>query len=77
MGNVNLMFRIEIGFDPERGYAAIILDVRQQRTKALRGNSMQQITSRLRHILNEEADKQRRFPLESEKSSIITPNGFE
>ena len=77
MGNVNLMFRIEIGFDPDRGYAAIILDLQEQRTKALRGNSMQQLTSRLRHILNEEAEKARHFPLESEKSSIITPNGFE
>ena len=77
MGNPVLMFRIEIGFDPDRGYAAIILDLQEQRTKAIRGNSMQQITSRIRNVLNEEARKARHFPMEAEKSSIITPNGFE
>jgi hypothetical protein len=72
------MFRIDIGFDPERGYAASVLDLQQQRMKGIRGNSMQQITSRLRNVLNEEAQKQKHFPLEHEKepSRIITPNGF-
>jgi hypothetical protein len=77
------MYRIDIGFDPERGYGAALFDVVNDRQKGIRASSMQQLTSRLRNVLNEEAEKQRRFPSEHEKtpdepSRIITPgmNGF-
>jgi hypothetical protein len=75
-----LLFRIDIGFDPERGYAAAVLDIPNQRTKGIRGNSCQQLTSRLRNVLNEEMSQRKHFPLEhdrSEPSRIITPNGFQ
>jgi hypothetical protein len=74
-----LLFRIDIGFDPERGYAASLMDIQHKRMKGIRGNSMQQLTSRLRNVLNEEAAKMKAFPLEHEReepSRIITPNGF-
>lgn len=75
------MFRIDIGFDPERGYGAAVLDVVNERQKGIRANSIQQLTSRLRNVLNEEVERRRQFPLEHEKtpeepSRIITPNGF-
>lgn len=70
------MFRIDIGFDPDRGYAAVLYDAQLDRQKGIRGNSMEQLTSRLRHVLNEESQKRKRFPLESEPSKIITPEGF-
>lgn len=70
---VHLMFRIDIGFDPDRGYAAAVLDVLNERQKGIKGNSMEQLASRLRHVLIEEASKKRQFPLERETSKIITP----
>jgi len=75
--SVHLLFRIDIGFDENRGYAAVLLDVQGQRQKGIRGNSIHQLSSRIRHVLNEEMEKRRNFPLESEPSRIITPNGFE
>lgn len=74
-----LLFRIDIGFDPERGYGAALFDILNERSKGIRANSMQQLTSRLRNVLNEEAEKTRHFPLEHERdepSRIITPNGY-
>lgn len=76
-----LLFRVDVGFDPERGYAAAVLDILNQRMKGIKGNSIQQITSRLRNVLNEEMAKRKDFPLEhehtpAEPSRIITPNGF-
>lgn len=76
-----LLFRIDVGFDPDRGYAASVLDLANQRMKGIKGNSIQQITSRLRIVINEEMEKRRDFPLEHERSAqepsrIITPNGF-
>jgi hypothetical protein len=79
MSKVALLYRIDIGFDEGRGYAAAIIDVGLGRMKGIKGNSIQQLTARLRHVLNEEMEKKRNFPMESEaagKSSIITPEGF-
>jgi len=71
-----LLFRIDVGFDPERGYAASVLDLQEQKMKGIRGNSIQQVTARLRIALNEVMEKRKHFPLEHEKepSRIITPN---
>jgi hypothetical protein len=74
-----LLFRIDIGFDKERGYAAAVLDVLNERQKGIKGNSIEQVASRLRHVLIEEMGRRKHFPLEhdrSEPSRIITPNGF-
>jgi hypothetical protein len=81
MAHPILLFRIDVGFDPDRGYGAAVLDVLNQRMKGVKGNSIQQITSRLRNVLNEEMAKRKQFPLEHERtpdepSRIITPNGF-
>jgi hypothetical protein len=73
-----LLFRIDVGFDPERGYAASVLDLQEQKMKGIRGNSIQQVTARLRIALNEVMEKRKHFPLEHERnepSRIITPNG--
>jgi hypothetical protein len=75
--SVQLLFRIDIGFDEARGYGAVVQDIMQQRQKGIRGNSAEQLASRLRHVLIDELNKRRAFPLESESSRIITPNGFE
>lgn len=76
MANVHLMYRIDIGFDPDRGYAAVVLDPSNKRQKGIKANSIEQLTSRLRNVLNEDANKKKRFPLEHERgaqTSIITP----
>lgn len=73
MAQITLLFRIDVGFDPRRGYAATVYDIPNDRMKGIRGNSIQQITSRLRHVLNEEMEKKRDFPLESEPSRLIIP----
>jgi hypothetical protein len=68
---------MDVGFDPDRGYAATVMDVQEGKMKGIRGNSIEQLTSRIRRVLIDEASKKRHFPLESETSRIITPNGFE
>jgi hypothetical protein len=77
VSNVALLFRIDIGFDENRGYAAVLFDVQGERQKGIRGNSMEQLASRIRHVLIDETAKRRHFPLESEPSKLITPNGLE
>jgi hypothetical protein len=74
--SVKLLFRIDIGFDPERGYACTVTDVVGEKQKGIRGNSIEQLVSRIRNVLLEEMHKRKSFPLESERSRIITPNGF-
>lgn len=70
------MYRIDIGFDKSRGYAAAVFDVRHGRAKGIKGNSIEQVMSRLRHVIIDEEGKRKHFPLESEPSRIITPNGY-
>jgi hypothetical protein len=76
MNNVTLLFRIDVGFDPERGYAATVLDIQGERQKGIRAASVEQLVSRLRNVILEEMHKRKNFPLEAERSRIITPNGF-
>jgi hypothetical protein len=72
--SVQLIFRIDIGFDPHRGYGAVLLDVPNERQKGIRGNSAEQLASRLRHVIIEELNKKRKFPLETEEPKrIIVP----
>jgi len=76
MAKVNFIFRVDIGHDPDRGYAATIIDVPNNRTKGIRGNSVEQLVSRIRNVILEEARKKRNFPLEHEagaQRSIIMP----
>lgn len=75
--NVHLLYRIDIGFSEDRGYAAAVFDVLQKRAKGIKGNSPEQLMSRLRQEMIKAMSEKRNFPLESEASSIITPNGFE
>jgi len=71
---VNLLYKIDIGFDEGRGYACVMQDVQDSIhkggniIKGIRGNSMEQIASRIRRVLIEEAGKRKHFPLESEPS---------
>lgn len=77
MSQVDLMYRIDIGFNKDRGYAALIQD-RIGRVKGLKGASVEQLMSRLRHIIIDEEGRRKNFPVESEpagQSRIITPNG--
>lgn len=71
-----LMYRMDIGFDEGRGYAAIVMDAREEKMKGIRGASIEQLMSRIRRVIIDEEGKRRHFPLESEKSRIIMPNGF-
>jgi hypothetical protein len=73
---VHLMYRIDIGFSENRGYGAAILNVRNGMSKGIRANSPEQLMSRLRRELIEDMEKAKHFPLESEPSRIITPDGF-
>ena len=75
MADPHLMYRLDIGFDETRGYAALVMDVREGKMKGIRGNSIEQIMSRIRRVILDEEGKRRRFPLESEPSRIIS-NGF-
>jgi len=79
---VHLIYRIDIGFSENRGYSALVVEVNpdgKHRQKGIKGNSAEQLMSRLRRVLIEEMEKRKRFPLESEGSkngspTIITPD---
>jgi hypothetical protein len=70
---VRLLFRIDIGFDEGRGYGAVVFDVANDRQKGIKGNSIEQLVSRIRNVVIEEARKKRNFPTESEARSILSP----
>lgn len=73
---VHLLFRLDIGFSEDRGYAAVVMDVPNKRSKGIKGNSPEQLMSRIRNVLLDEMRKKRDFPLESEpggQRSIIMP----
>lgn len=80
MANVDFMYRADIGFSKELGYLCELTDVQasnranQKLVKVVRGNSIEQLASRLRHVLIEETGKRRRFPLESEPAAPATPS---
>ena len=76
MANVELLYRIDIGFSHDRGYAASISDIQGQRVKGIKGNSIRQLCRRIHEAVCDDEQKKRHFPLESEPSRIITPNGF-
>jgi hypothetical protein len=70
------MYRIDIGFDEQRGYAAVIADPLERRMKGIKGNSIEQIMSRLRRVIIDEEGKKKHFPLEKEEPSRIITDGF-
>lgn len=74
---VHLLFRMDIGFSESRGYAAVVTDVPLKRMKSIKGNSPEQLMSRIRNVLLDEMRKKKHFPLESEpggQHNIITPD---
>ncbi len=74
-----VLFRVDYGFDPERGYAAAIMDAQAQKSKGVRANSMRQLSRLVSQAICDAESKRRRFPLEYEAAEpprIITPNGF-
>jgi hypothetical protein len=74
MSQIHLLFRVDIGFSEDRGYACSVFDVPNQRMKGIKANSIEQLASRLRNVILEEGRKKRNFPLESEpRSPIIMP----
>ena len=71
------MFRIDIGFNPEKGYAAVLYDVGQDRQKGIKAGNIRQLMRRVAEETCFTEQQARRFPLEKEEPSrIITPNGF-
>jgi hypothetical protein len=64
-----VLFRIDYGFDPERGYAAAIFDAQAGKSKGIRANSMRQLSRRCHEAICEQENLRRRFPLEMEKAS--------
>jgi hypothetical protein len=67
--DVTLLYRIDIGFDQARGYAAALCDVRRSRFKGVKANSMPELMRRLSEVLTQEEAASRHFPLESEPAA--------
>ena len=78
MANAILMFRIDVGFDPDRGYAAALYDVQGEKQKGVKASNVRQLMRLVGQQICEAEQQKRRFPLEHERepSRIITPNGF-
>jgi len=75
MSKTIFMFRVDIGFQADKGYGATVLDVQLNRIKGIKGNSPEQLISRIRRVVLDEMQKKRDFPLEMERN-IITPEEF-
>lgn len=73
---IHHLYRIDIAFDPEKGYGALIADLNGQRQKGIKGASIRQLCRRIHESICEDEQLKRRFPLEHERSRIITPNNF-
>ena len=69
---IHLLYRIDIGFDQERGYAAAILDLQDKKTKGLKASSIRQLCRQIHEAVCQDEQRKRRFPLESEAQSVST-----
>ena len=81
MAQTALMFRIDLGFNPEKGYGAVLLQVapdgKNHRQKGIKAGNIRQLMRLVSQEICNEEQAMRRFPLEKEEPSrIITPNGF-
>lgn len=77
MSNIALLYRIDIGFDPEHGYAAAILDLQDAKSKGVKASNIRQLCRRIHEAVCEDDQKKRRFPLERETGGlIITPDSL-
>lgn len=76
MNDVSVMYRLEIGWSPTKGYGAVLVDIAGKKMKGIKGNSIRALMRNCSQVIAEEDQKRRRFPLEHEPSRIITPNGF-
>jgi hypothetical protein len=74
MAQTIFMFRIDLGFNPDKGYGATVLDVQRQMVKGVKGSSIRQLLRNISAVVAEEEQKKRRFPMESGGPKlIITP----
>jgi hypothetical protein len=73
---VQIMYRVDIGHDPGRCYAAVITRGNGMQ-KGIKGNSIRQLMRRVNEQICSDEQQNRRFPLEQEEPKrIITPGGF-
>ena len=72
---MNFMFRTDIGYDPGRGYAAVVLYVYLKREKHIKAKSIRELCREISKAICDEENRKRRFPLEQDAPIIITPNG--
>lgn len=73
--SVRVMYRIDIGFDPDRGYAAAIFDPIDRKSKGIKASNIRQLCRRLHEAICEDEQKKRRFPLEREAGGSIITKG--
>ena len=73
MAETVFLFRIDLGYNAEKGYGATVLHVPTNRIKGIKGNSIRNLLRGISKEVAEEEQKMRRFPLEQETRSIITP----
>lgn len=72
---VTVMYRIDIGYDPNRCYAAVITEGKKGMQKGIKGNSIRQLMRRVNEQICLDEQKNRRFPLEQEEPKrLISPD---
>ena len=78
MAQTVVLFRVDIGYNPGKGYGATIVDVQLNRMKGIKGNSIRNLMRNVNQVVCDEEQKKRRFPLEQESAPMIItpPNGF-
>jgi hypothetical protein len=70
------MYRVDIGYDPNRCYAAVITEGKRGMQKGIKGNSIRQLMRRVSEQVAADEQKSRRFPLEQEEPKRIITEGF-
>ena len=71
MPEVTQLYQVNIGFNPDYGYAAVVMDIRDKRSKGIKGNSIRQLCRNIHEAICADDQKKRHFPLERESAPVI------
>jgi len=73
---MDFLFRIDIGYEPQRGFIAVCQDIKANQTNAGKAHSIRELMRHVSQVICNQEQANRRFPLES-GPAIIIPNKAE
>jgi hypothetical protein len=73
---MTFIFRIDIGYEPGRGYIAVCQDVQANQTNMGKELSLRKLMRHVHEVITSREQERRRFPMES-GPAIVIPNKAE